>query len=54
MSVSTSSFMTYGLEAWTLTKSLERELRSGRRRMERSLLGVTTVDKKTAMDKKGD
>ena len=38
--------MTYGSETWTLTKPLERKLRSAQRGMERLMLGVTIMDKK--------
>ncbi len=42
------SVITYGSEAWRLTKKLERKLRSAQRGMERRMLGITWRDKKRA------
>ena len=38
----------YGSETWSITKGLERKLRSAQRGMERIMLGITWKDKKTA------
>ena len=39
--------ITYGSETWTLTAALENKLRVAQRKMERSILGISLIDKKT-------
>ena len=40
--------LTYGSETWSITKGMERKLRSAQRGMERIMLGITWRDKKRA------
>lgn len=40
--------MTYESETWTLTKSQERKLRGAQRGMEKLMLKIPTMNKKTA------
>ena len=40
--------LTYGSETWSITKNLERKLRSAQRGMERIMLGITWRDRKRA------
>ena len=39
--------MTYASETWTMTKAMEQKLQAAQHSMERSMLGITWVDKKT-------
>ena len=39
--------MTYGSETWALTSTMKNMLRVTQRKMERIMLGITLLDKKT-------